>query len=179
MPYTLLPYKGYMKSAECMTDWDLKAQLWNISNILRGVCNEDSMIPGMWRGHVFQLVCFGLSCTWQAQQRGLEGWPQDTKHIAKYRHIKDSSSKPPWHGDPWVHRSHRSRLLNNESEHYGPLFPGNPDKMPIIWPRLDDSDSRGYRLFLDKADAWLVKKKLRFLPEGLYLGGKTREVFQE
>jgi hypothetical protein len=178
--FTLLPYKGYMKTAECMTDWDLKSQLWTVSNIFRGPrFTEHSMIPGMWKGYIFQLVCYGLSLSWHAQQRGLEGWPKETKHIAQFRHIKDSSSKPPWIGDPWVHRSHRSRLLGREdSEHYEPLFPGTPLKMPTIWPKLDDSDSRGYKLYVDVGDKWLVDRKLYFMPEGIYLG-KDREVLEE
>lgn len=177
--YTLLPYKGYMKTAECMTDWDLKSQLWTVSNVFRGVYNNTSLIPGMWRGHIFQLVCYGLSLTWHAQQRGLKGWPADTKHIAQYRHITDSSSKPPWSGDPWVHRSHRARLLGRqEAEHYEELFPGNPVKIPTIWPQLDDGDNRGYRLFIDAGDHHLIKKKVWFMPEGLYLGN-NREVLEE
>jgi hypothetical protein len=177
--FTLLPYKGYMKTAECMTDWDLKSQLWTVSNIFRGPrFTEHSMIPGMWKGHIFQLVCYGLSLTWHAQQRGLKGWPDHTRHIAQFRHITDSSSKPPWVGDPWVHRSHRSRLLGRyEGSHYEELFPGTPLKMPTIWPQLDDSDSRGYRLYIDAGDKYLVEKKLYFMPEGLYLGG-NREVLE-
>lgn len=178
--FTLLPYKGYMKSAECMTDWDLKSQLWTVANIFRGPrFTEHSMIPGMWKGHIFQLVCYGLSLGWHAQQRGLKGWPSDNFYIARFRTIKDSSSKPPWIGDPWVHRSHRSRLLGREeAAHYEPLFPGTPLKMPTIWPQLDDSDNRGYRLYIDAGDKYLVEKKLYFIPEGLYLGG-NREVIEE
>lgn len=176
--FTLLPYKGYMKTAACMTDWDLKSQLWTVSNIFRGVHNQ-SMIPGMWRGHIFQLVCYGLSLSWHAQQRGLEGWPSDNFHIARFRTIQDSSSRPPWVGDPWVHRSHRSRLLGREeAAHYEPMFPGTPLKMPTIWPQLDDSDNRGYKLYIDAGDKYLVERKLYFMPEGLYLGS-NREVLAE
>lgn len=169
--YILLPYKGYMKTGECMRDWDLKTQLWTVTNVLKGHYNQ-SMIPGMWKGHIFQLVCYGLSLSWQLQQRNTEDWMQDGKFIAQYRHITDSAVKPPWVGDPHVHRSHRARLLGRAFGYYKDQFPGNPMQIPTIWPKLDDSDNRGYRLFVDPKEIPLIEKKIWSMPEGLYLGSK-------
>lgn len=174
--YTLLPYKGYMKSGECMRTYDLKTQLWTVTNVLKGHYNG-SMIPGMWKGHVFQLVCYGLSLSWQLQQRADKDYMQDGKFIAQYRQITDSASRPPWVGDPWVHRSHRARLLGRAFGHYKEFFPGNPMNMPTIWPKLDDSDSRGYRLYVDAGDAHLLSKNVWHMPEELRLG-KNREVLE-
>lgn len=176
----LLPYKGYMKSAACMDDQILREQINLVDRTLKGLYNG-SMIPGMWKGHIFQLTCFGLSLCWTYQQRGPRQWPtqevfEQNQFIARFRHITDSSSKPPWVGDPWVHRSHRARLLNRQGN-YEEMFPGNPDNIPTIWPQLDDSDSRGYRLYVDQMDARLINMGLYGIPEGLYLKG--REVLAE
>lgn len=179
--YILLPYKGYMASAECLSDRHLRSQINVVKLTLKGLYNF-SPLPGMWKGHIFQLACYGLSACWVYQQRGERKWPadqvyEDNAFIARFRHIQDSSSKPPWIGDPWVHRSHRARLLNRSEGGYDDLFPGNPTDIPTFWPKLDDSDSRGYRLYVDAGDLHLVKKEVFHIPEGLYLKG--REVLEE
>ncbi len=179
----LLPYKGYMKSAECMTDLHLREQINVVYHTLKGLYNQ-SMIPGMWKGHVFQLTCFGLSCCWVYQQRGPRQWPTQNvfvqnEFIAQFRNLVDSPTRPPWMGDAWVHRSHRARLIergHNEGD-YEELFPGNPDDIPTFWPQLDDGDSRGYRLLVDRMDMHLLARGVYQMPEGLYLKG--REVLEE
>jgi hypothetical protein len=44
---------------------------------------------------------------------------------------------PPWLGDPALHLSHRSALLRKDPGFYGPLFPGDPDDLPYVWPVSD------------------------------------------
>lgn len=46
---------------------------------------------------------------------------------------------PPWLGDPALHLSHRSALLRKDPHFYGPLFPGDPDDLPYVWPLSDRS----------------------------------------
>jgi hypothetical protein len=44
---------------------------------------------------------------------------------------------PNWWGDPAIHESHRSRLLDKDFDHYigaGPLFDETPLGLPYLWP---------------------------------------------
>ncbi|MEW9532718.1 MSMEG_6728 family protein [Microbispora sp. NPDC049125] len=50
---------------------------------------------------------------------------------------------PPWLGDPALHVSHRSALLRKDPDFYGPLFPGDPDDLPYVWPASDRQGGLG------------------------------------
>jgi hypothetical protein len=41
---------------------------------------------------------------------------------------------PPWLGEPDLHLSHRSRLLQKEPRFYSELFPGTPADLEYVWP---------------------------------------------
>lgn len=172
MSFTLLPYKGYMQSASVLSDLHLLNQCDAVVSILGGKCN-DTPLPGMWKGHLYQLVLFGMShCHVARIGRGLR-WSR-WEDIGRYLPMAMSMPKdrPPWWGDQWVHRSHRSRLLNLTYGQYHEYFPGNSMKMPMIWPELTDEDSRGYRLTLSVRDQVLVRDKMLFLPPELAWNGK-------
>lgn len=41
---------------------------------------------------------------------------------------------PRWLGDDAVHRSHQSKLVAKDPEHYRARFPGTPDDLDYVWP---------------------------------------------
>jgi hypothetical protein len=170
--HTLMPYKHYGQCAEVLTDMHLLNQCDMVASTLAG-SNNDTPLPGMWKGYLFQLVLFGMRMSHEANiERDLR-WHR-WRDIAPFVVLADDMRKdmPPWWGDPWVHRSHRSRLLNLSYMDYQGLWPGTPLLMPVVWPQLTDEDERGYRLVLSKKDAYLVDKGSYRLPEGLRWNGK-------
>lgn len=167
MSYTLMPYRSYGESAGVLTDIHLQNQIDAVVRILQGQC-ADTPVPDMWRGYSYQLVLFGLRMTHEATIERRLRWPR-WQAIAPYVSATQNGTHkmPPWWGDSWVHRSHRSRLLGWRESHYADYFPGNPMHMPTIWPYLTDEDSRGYKLTLSKRDIFLVDRGNYRLPAGL------------
>lgn len=50
------------------------------------------------------------------------------------RYERGDFEMPPWFGDPEVHKSHRSRLVQKAPEIYGELFDDADLEMDYIWP---------------------------------------------
>lgn len=172
MSLTLMPYRHYGQCAEVLTDIHLMNQCDAVVSILQGKCN-DTPIPDMWRGYSYQLVLFGLRHSHEAYVERKLRWHR-WRELAPYVAATAGGRRdmPPWWGDPWVHRSHRSRLLGYREGHYGDYFPATPMHMPLVWPKLTDEDSRGYKLILTKRDLGLIDRKLYRLPAGLRWDGK-------
>lgn len=158
-----------------MKETDLQLATWSVVNILQGKCN-DTPVPGQWRGHLHELVLYGLEMCHVARFEH-ELTNNDWKIIGAYKDlVPPNHERIVWLGNPWLHRSHRSYLIGRNPGHYYELFPGNPLKMPMLWPQLDDTDERGYKLYITKKHKALVESGAYRLPTALQLNPKTLEV---
>jgi len=167
---TLFPYKSAVQSASCLTDMHLLKQCEVVESILHGKYN-DTPIPGMWRGHLYELVSYGLvHCLIAHTERGksIAGKWAPWKEIGAFNGLAPRAGNPPWLGDPWMHRSHRNRLVQLNYDHYSELWPEQAIAQPLIWPRIDDADSRGYRLFITPKHKHLVEKGVYRMPQELW-----------
>ncbi|MCU1437948.1 MAG: hypothetical protein JWP66_1035 [Naasia sp.] len=143
---TFLPYPSFADSAAVLDTARLGKQRVETLQILRA-----SLLPSygwqshpvtqMWRGHVPALTAYGLAT--------IDAWEQQG-HIDSTRHLIEEFAPevvgveqdelaargllPPWIGNEYVHRSHRSNLIRKAPEFYGPLFPGTPADLDYVWP---------------------------------------------
>lgn len=172
MSQTLMPFTRMVTNAMAFRTVDLYHQLHSVLAIFRGECKNEP-VTDMWRGHIgyFLLYSRALDLIYARQVPFVDS-VNFTKQLQPFHDAFNAGpyKKPPWIGDPWVHRSHRSRLLSYDYTYYEHKFPGNPLKMPMVWPRIDDSDSRGYRLFIEPISKIVLDKGMMKLPAELRIG---------
>ncbi len=195
---TFVPSIGFMRSASQLDDARLGKQRLETLQILDSIENgtgyKHHPINDMWRGYEEALVLYGLACLheWVVVRRHgdsttsqLKSWMDDLG--MSHREVTYGKSGnvtgvaagqeivvPPWIGNLWVHRSHRSNLIRKVPHMYGRMFPGTPLDMPYLWPKVDGRG--GYQLYLSRADLPRLASGERVLPIGLELDESTREV---
>ena len=163
---TFLPYPDFVESAQVLDQARLGKQRVEALQVLRAVT-----LPGygwqshpavrMWRGHRTALTAYALAITdeWIAQGHAdtvraqvLEFAPElgDDAGGAGVAGVAGGASStaarvaadlPGWLGDPAVHRSHRSKLVQKEPEWYRGRFPDVPDDLDYVWPEADPGSS--------------------------------------
>ncbi|MBG6224250.1 hypothetical protein IWX63_000805 [Arthrobacter sp. CAN_A2] len=89
----------------------------------------------MWIGYVPALTLYGLAMVAEGVSRG----HADSTHrqILEFApHVLERSDVPvpPWFGDPALHVSHRSNLVQKAPGIYRDRFPGVPEDLPYVWP---------------------------------------------
>jgi hypothetical protein len=143
----------------------------------------------MWRGHEECLVYYGLVVTheWRIV-RGLRDkyWGEFGALAAEYGMLRTPDMVkednpvqmvyPPWLGEDWIMRSHRSALIRKMPHHYYPQFGDTPDNMPMLWPFWTE-DSEKYKLIVCRSDIGRLETGERVLPRQIELLDKlTGEV---
>ena len=140
---TFLPYPDFQQSAAVLDRIRLGKQRVEALQTLRALVIPEygwQSHPAirMWMGHVPALTMYGLAMVDEWIARGgedttrakiLEFAPQ-ADHAAYAAKIP----MPPWLGEPDLHLSHRSRLLQKEPRFYSELFPGTPADLEYVWP---------------------------------------------
>jgi len=196
---TFVPYIGNAKIAECLDNVRLWKQGIEVEQILGSLENgtgyKNHPVNDMWRGYEPALTMYGLAMLHEhtivrkrpdregvtdrlfeyASAYGLTG----TRREESGRIVMDGTAakSAPWREDRDVMRSHRSNLCRKLAAHYRHRFPGQADDWAYLWPRIDDGDTRGYRLFLSKATLSPGRFGVtEFLPEWLRVDESTREV---
>ena len=180
MSQTLFPFGKMITNAMAFRPSDLHHQCNSVMAIWRGECKNEP-VSEMWRGHVGYFLLFSRAvCLVHSRQVPFVEGAKFLNELKPYHEAFNASpyKKPLWLGDPWLHRSHRSRLLSYDYNYYQHAFPGNPLKMPMLWPRFDESDGRGYRLFIEPRSKFILDKGLYKMPSGLRLGANL-EVLTE
>jgi hypothetical protein len=191
---TFITYRTFAKTAACLDMPRLGKQRSETIQILQALRGERPIVGNvhayeMWRGYEEALVYYGLIITheWRIV-RGFKDdtWGQFAEYARDYnmlRSLTDVAEQkptpivyPPWMGEDWVLRSHRSRLIEKMAHHYGEQFGATPVNMPYLWPKWDKEHRHGYRLFLARADIDRVKNGERKLPRVLELNTETGEV---
>ncbi|KIS28606.1 hypothetical protein TV39_04210 [Arthrobacter sp. SPG23] len=140
---TFLPYPDFQQSAAVLDRVRLGKQRVEALQTLRALVIPEygwQSHPAirMWMGYVPALTMYGLAMVDEWIARGgedttrakiLEFAPQ-ADHAAYAAKIP----MPPWLGEPDLHLSHRSRLLQKEPRFYSELFPGTPADLEYVWP---------------------------------------------
>jgi hypothetical protein len=147
---TFLPVADFDQSARLLDSPRLGKQRVETLQVLRALELPDygwasHPVVTMWRGRTAGLVVYGLAMVRAWRQRGFADSTEAL--IAEFAPDAAAMSQaeaaavgllPSWVGDDELHRSHRSNLLAKEPAFYRPLFPGDPDDLPYIWPGSDD-----------------------------------------
>lgn len=123
-----------------------RVEAWQILNVLRGVDNEGyprksngwSNHPAvrMWKGHEVSLAMYGMSCCMVWAGRGYKDtmWERFLKTRNMLASAGHTIKTPEWLEDPDVALSHKSNLIRKMPEHYGKIWPDEPDDLPYLWP---------------------------------------------
>jgi hypothetical protein len=191
---TFITFRTFAKTAASLDMMRLGKQRVEALQILKALRSEGPTVGNphayeMWRGYEECLVYYGLIVTheWRIV-RGFKDdtWGQFAEYAADYGMlrtpdmVKEQSPVevvyPPWMGEDWILRSHRSRLIEKMAHHYGEQFGATPENMQYLWPKWDKEHRHGYRLFLSRADLDRVLKLERELPRPLELNTETGEV---
>lgn len=83
----------------------------------------------MWKGHEGFLSIYGLEMCRKWISLGC----QDTMMERFLAMNFEDYSPPSWWGYEPLHESHRSRLIQKNSDHYSPLFPNTPKGLEYVW----------------------------------------------
>ncbi|NAZ81299.1 hypothetical protein GTR02_05670 [Kineococcus sp. R8] len=163
---TFLPYPSLARSAAVLDAPRLGKQRVETLQILRALELPDygwSSHPAvlMWRGCTPALVAYGLACVeaWTAPGRADSTGPLIAEFAPEVVGLSEEELLadrllPSWWGDDAVHRSHRSALLRKDPAFYGPVFGGEPDDLPYVWP---DPPEVPERPALDGRRLWVVR----------------------
>ncbi|KNC19701.1 hypothetical protein AC792_04810 [Arthrobacter sp. RIT-PI-e] len=135
-----LPYPDFAASARVLDQARLGKQRVETLQTLRALVIPDygwvrHPAIRMWMGYVPALTAYGLAVVSEWVSRGhadstyrqiLEFAPEvlDDPHVPL----------PPWFGEPGLHLSHRSNLIQKAPEVYRERFPGTPEDLPYSWP---------------------------------------------
>ncbi|MEX2290182.1 MAG: MSMEG_6728 family protein [Mycobacteriales bacterium] len=136
---TFLPYPDLRASCVVLDDRRLGKQRVETFQILRALtwpsyAWKNHPAVRMWRGFVPGLVEYGLANCREWTRRGyadtvaaqLLAWTGGAEPVG--------APLPPWFGLEALHLSHRSSLLRKDPAHYRPIFGGEPDDLPYLWP---------------------------------------------
>jgi hypothetical protein len=146
---TFLPVADFAESARPLDSPRLGTQRVQTLQVLRALELPDygwasHPVVAMWRGRTAGLVVYGLAMVRAWRERGFA----DTTETLIAEFAPDAAGMtqaqaaaagllPSWVGDEELHRSHRSNLVAKEPAFYRPLFPGEPDDLPYVWPGPD------------------------------------------
>jgi hypothetical protein len=194
---TFIVYRGFAKTAAALDMQRLGKQRVETLQILRALRHETDAYANhpavkMWAGYEEALVLYGLIITheWRVVRKFADNtWGQFVdigKDYGMFDYLRTDGGSvqwsgtgfklPPWTGEDWILRSHRSNLIRKLAVHYGDQFGSTPDNMPYIWPDWDESHRHGYRLRLSRPDLDRVNKGERVLPRQIELIGNDGEV---
>lgn len=150
---TFLPYADFAASARALDQRRLGKQRVETLQVMRALTVEGygwrhHPAAAMWRGHRGSLMDYQVAMCAEWVGRGfidttLESTlavlaepsliSPEVDELAEWR--SGAHTPPAWLGDEAVHRSHRSRLIQKEPEHYRPLFEDTPEDLDYVWPK--------------------------------------------
>jgi hypothetical protein len=143
---TFLPYPDFAMSARALDNKRLGKQRVECKQIARALglhvggaakskawANHPAV--RMWRGHEFCLLLYAIACCLEWRRRGFrDTLLRQFQIAAAVAFLRRSHSPPPWLGDDYVHRSHRSNLLRKDPDYYLRHNWTEPDTLPYVWP---------------------------------------------
>lgn len=133
---TFLPYPDFAETAAVLDRERLGKQRVEVLQILRTLHGETGgwrhhPCVLMWRGYEKALADYGRAICAEWVERGY-----DDACGAKIMQLRGRGGAvmPPWLGDEDFHRSHQSKLVRKDPEHYREYFPDVPDDLEDVWP---------------------------------------------
>ena len=162
---TFVPWPDFAESARSLDQARLGKQRVEALQVLRAVTLpaygwQSHPAVAMWRGHREALTAYSLAVTdeWIAQGRADTVRPQIAEFAPGVEATSSGLDLPAWWGDEAVHRSHRSKLVQKDPEHYRAVFPDAPDDLDYTWPPADPRAARpGDDVALSRRHAWCVR----------------------
>jgi hypothetical protein len=146
---TFLPVADFTESARLLDPPRLGKQRVEALQLLRALELPDygwanHPVVTMWRGHTAGLVLYGLAVVRVWRERGfadstgplIAEFAPDVVGMTQEQ-AAAAGLLPSWLGDAALHRAHRSNLLAKDPAFYRPLFGGEPDDLPYVWPPAD------------------------------------------
>lgn len=132
---TFLPYKNFVKSAECLDYRRLgkqRVEAFQILNALDGKSKGWVNHPAtrMWRGYEDALKLYHNVCIEEWVKRGY-------KNTMQLKDVPEDLEMPWWLGDEKLHASHRSKLLEKDFDYYSVFNWLEKPGMAYWWP-IDD-----------------------------------------
>ncbi|MHA7239468.1 MSMEG_6728 family protein [Arthrobacter sp. TMS1-12-1] len=137
---TFLPYADFEASARVLDQARLGKQRVETLQVLRALVIPDygwRQHPAirMWMGYVPALTVYGLAMVAEWVSRGhADATHRQILEFAPSVLDEPDVPLPPWFGDPALHASHRSNLVQKAPEIYRSRFPGVPEDLPYVWP---------------------------------------------
>ena len=161
-----------------------------LDSIVNGTGYVNHPVNQMWVGYEPSLITYGLVICheWRIVRGHSDStWGQLAKWAQEFDMLAVDSTRdpdtwpapaerPPWLGDKWVHRSHRSNLIRKVPHLYGKKYPGTFEDMPYFWPHNDPMLPGGYELRLSREDMKRLDTGERKLPPAVTVNLKTRVV---
>jgi hypothetical protein len=192
---TFVCYHSHVKTMADLDNARLGKQRLETLQILRALRGETDAYANhpavrMWEGYEPALVLYGLFVCheWRIVRGHKDALWGDLAKLAKEYGMLDIEPElsktgravgvlpgqevepPPWLGDKWVLRSHRSNLLRKAPHIYRAKYDGTPENMPYLWPELNHKGPGGYWLHISKPDLARLETGERVLPQGLEIG---------
>ncbi|MHA7282076.1 MSMEG_6728 family protein [Arthrobacter sp. TMS2-4] len=137
---TFLPYPDFAASARVLDQARLGKQRVETLQALRALVIPDygwRQHPAirMWMGYVPALTVYGLAMVAEWVSRGhADSTHRQILEFAPRVLEEPDVPMPPWFGDPALHLSHRSNLVQKAPEIYRDRFAGVPEDLPYVWP---------------------------------------------
>jgi hypothetical protein len=131
---TFLPYSDFQKSAACLDNKRLgkqRVEAMQILNILAGKSSGWKHHPAvlMWSGYEKALRQYLRAVVLEWKRRGFKNSIRLPREVRLAKH-----EIPPWIGKRQFHASHRSNLLQKDSEHYCQFGWKVEENLPRYWP---------------------------------------------
>jgi hypothetical protein len=146
MVQTFLPFADFRRSAASLDQARLGKQRVETLQILRALTIpeygwQSHPAVRMWMGNVPALTLYGLATVDEWISRG--GADSTRSNILEFAPEVDKADRgdipmPPWLGNPALHRSHRSRLIQKAPDVYRGMFPGTPADLEYVWPEPEN-----------------------------------------
>ncbi|WP_043444168.1 MSMEG_6728 family protein [Arthrobacter sp. L77] len=159
---TFLPYPDVAASARVLDQARLGKQRVETLQVLRALVIPDygwRQHPAirMWMGYVPALTVYGLAMVAEWVSRGhADSTYRQILEFAPDVLDQPDVPMPPWFGDPALHVSHQSNLVQKAPEIYRDRFPGIPGDLPYVWPAPERErlpvEPTGRRLWIWRAD---------------------------
>jgi hypothetical protein len=138
---TFIPYDDFYKSAQCLDRQRLgkqRVETLQILNALAGLSKGWVNHPAtkMWRSHEPSLVEYGIVICQEWKMRGYkDSCEEKIWQVSKnFRPNKGFTLLPPWWGSDKVHDSHKSKLIQKDSEWYSQFGWSVPHDLEYVWP---------------------------------------------
>jgi hypothetical protein len=140
---TFLPYSNFSKSAKCLDNKRLGKQRVECLQILKALNNiyygwQNHPAVKMWRGYDNALVLYGLSICKEWKKRGFKDTCYDKIYsfyvYSNYLRNRKLNINPPFIGRRDFHRSHKSKLLSKNPNHYSQFNWKVPNNLEYVWP---------------------------------------------